>query len=178
VADSTLQRLESDYLTVQRVANHSQALTVSAFKPPTYDPGQITALKAVSQNVVALDLSNLPLGPNEIQLIAQCSQLQRLDLDGTPITSETLGQLVHLDGLQFLKLHGTALDDGALTHLAKFKNLKKLYAWNTGITEQAMRNFKEKNAQLTIEDGLGESLESFFLKRDSISGPEKENVLP
>jgi len=108
--------------------------------------------------------------------VAQCTPLQRLDLDGTPITSATLGKLAHLEELQFLRLHGTSLDDGALSHLAQFKNLKKLYVWNTGIKQSALREFKEKNAGIEIEDGIQDSLESFFRKSDTLG--LKQNGAP
>jgi hypothetical protein len=62
VADSTLQNLASDYLTIQRVASRSDAIAINAYMPPEYDPGDISDLDRIAGNIVYMDLSGLPLG--------------------------------------------------------------------------------------------------------------------
>ena len=130
VADSTLQNLSSDYLTIKRMASNSDALSVDVYLPPEYDSKPITELKRVANNIVELDLSGLPVGQEEMAFVASCINLEWLELDKTPITDTEVEKLINLKNLALLKVYETSITDKSTSIFKNLPNLKNLYLWN------------------------------------------------
>lgn len=167
VADSTLLNLSSDYLTIDRVANNSDALRIVAYLPPEYNPEYIMALSRVAVNIVELDFSGLPIGAQEIGLVASCANLEWLELDRTPITDSEIDALKTLSKLRLLKIYHTDISDSSITVFENLKNLKSLYLWGTNISEQALAELKATKGNSVINDGIDEELRLFFIASDS-----------
>ncbi|MCG2462905.1 hypothetical protein K8352_19235, partial [Flavobacteriaceae bacterium F89] len=167
VADSTLENLGSDYLTIKRVAGSSNALVINMYMPPEYDPRLILDLKRIAPNIVELDLSGLPIGEKEMGLIALCGNLDRLEIDRTPVTDADMGRLKGLSKLRLLKVYQTGIGDGSLQVLESLPDLKKLYLWRTGVTESGLEGLKAKRPALLVDDGIEPKLQAFFEPKDS-----------
>ena len=134
VADSTLQNLASDYVTIKRIASNSQALSISVYLPPEYDPKNITDLKRISNNIIELDLSGIPIGQKEMDLVAMCKNLEWLEIDRTPVTDTEFKKLIGNTGLRVLKAYETDISDESVAVLKDFKGLRSLYVWETKIS--------------------------------------------
>jgi len=167
VADSTLQNLASDYLSISRIAGNSEALGVVFFPPPEYDPQTVTDLKRVASNIVQLDLSGIPIGENEIDVIATFENLERLEIDKTPVGDSEVRKLSSLNNLHFLKIYGTSITDRSISIFKKLPQLKSLYIWNTEVSENAVASLKKERPNLLINDGIDEGPEAFFVSADS-----------
>jgi hypothetical protein len=154
VADSTLQNLASDYLTIQRVASRSDAIAINAYMPPEYDPGDISDLDRIAGNIVYMDLSGLPLGEEELKMIALCTNLERLELDGTAITDAHFALLHELGKLRLLKVYQTSLSDQSIPVLEQLAGLEDLFIWQTNVSEQAVEDLKRSRPELRTETGL------------------------
>ena len=168
VADSTLLSLTSDYLTINRVANSTNALVVSAFLAPKYNTQFIEELRRVSKNIVQLDLSGLPIGKLELGFAAQCANLEWLEIDRTPITDTEMDTLQNLTKLSLLKIHHTPITDKSLAVLNKIKSLKKLYLWETKISKRGIDELKSSNPTLIINNGIDYEINRFFIEKDSL----------
>jgi len=168
VADSTLQNLSSDYLTINRMASNLNALTIDAFIPPEYDTKTITDLKRVSNNIVELDLSGLPIGKDEIALIASCTNLEWLEIDKTPVSDNEIDTLRTLTKLQTLKIFETAISDKSLSVFRAMPSLKNLFLWETSVSKQAIEQLKSDLPLLSVNVGIEEELQSFFIAKDSV----------
>ncbi len=168
VADSTLQNLASDYLTINRIAINSDALSAAAFLPPEYDPQYILNLKRVAQNIVELDLSGLPLGPQEMGLVAQCTNLEWLELDRTPITDVEIDTLKNLSKLRLLKVYDTKIGDKGVGVLKELQSLKSLYLWKTNTSQNVLDDLKSTRTNLIVDDGIDDEVKEFFIKSDSL----------
>lgn len=169
VADSTLQNLSSDYLTIKRMASNSDALSVDVYLPPEYDSKSITELKRVANNIIELDLSGLPLGQQEIAMVASCINLEWLELDKTPITDTEIEKLSSLKNLVLLKVYETSITDKSAPIFKNLPNLKSLYLWETGVTETALNELKKEKSNLLIDNGIDSETEAFFVATDSIT---------
>ncbi len=167
VADTTIDNLASDYLTVKRIAGNSNALSVSLFMPPEYDTSLIGSLERVAANIVELDLSGLPLGAIEMEVVAKCKNLERLEVDQTSITDEELAKLAGLNKLKHLKAYGTKITDESLPVIKRFKTLKTLYIWDTNISEPAIIQLKKEMPILHVNYGIEVELETLFKAKDS-----------
>lgn len=168
VADSTLQRLSTDYLTIGRIADGSNALHINMFKAPSYDPGPILALAPISANIVQMDLSGLPVGDEEMALVAGCHNLEWLELDRTAVTDRHMAELAGLSELRSLKIYDTDISDKSVAGLKKFKNLKSLYLWKTRVSERGLESLRITNPGLSINTGIDPQTEAFFAANDSV----------
>lgn len=168
VADSTLQNLASEYLTVNRISGGSNALSASLFMPPEYDPTLILKLKRVVSNIVELDLSGLPLGNEEMELVAQCANLERLEVDRTLISDTELAKLKSLSKLKHLKAYGTKITDESLPTLKGLKGLKTLYIWDTRLSGTGLGQLVLTMPSVKIEVGIDQEIKHSFLKTDTI----------
>ncbi|WP_027078731.1 c-type cytochrome domain-containing protein [Maribacter antarcticus] len=168
VADSTLQRLNTDYVTIKRIAGDANALSVNVYKSPRYVAKQVTGLNFVSQNIVQLDISGLPIGQDEMNFIGSCANLEWLELDKTPITDTEIEALNLLSKLKTLKIYSTAISDGSIAVFNKMDGLREIYLWNTKITATGIKDLKSKNPMLRIEGGIAEELRNSFVISDSL----------
>jgi len=169
VADSTLQKLSSDYLTIKRISSNSNALSIDVYKPPEYDSKQITDLSRVAQNIVELDLSALPIGKNEIDFVASCKNLEWLEIDKTPVTDTEIDTLIVLSKLHTLKIFETTIGDNSLSVFRKMKRLKSLYLWESKVSKAAVEQLKIDMPLLRINDGIEKELQTFFIEKDSVT---------
>ncbi len=169
VADSTLQNLGSDYLTVSRVASNTEALNVVIFPPPEYRPKTITDLKRIANNIVSFDVSRLPIGTPEIDVIATFANLEKLELDKTPVTDTEVEKLVSLKKLVLLKIYDTKITDKSISTFKKLPELKSLYIYSTEVSKNAVADLKKEKPNLLINDGIDEQTQAFFIETDSIT---------
>ncbi|MDB4292813.1 hypothetical protein N9954_05345 [Maribacter sp.] len=172
VADSTLQNLSSDYLTIKRMTSNSDALSVDVFLPPEYDSKSIIDLQSIATNIVELDLSGLPIGQEEMTLVASCTNLEWLELDKTPVTDTDVEKLITLNNLVLLKIYETSITDKSAPIFKSLANLKRLYLWETELTDTALEKLQKDKSNLLIDNGIDPETEAFFVATDSI--PETE----
>jgi len=168
VADSTLQNLASDYVTIKRIASNSQALSISVYLPPEYDPKNITDLKRISNNIIELDLSGIPIGQKEMDLVAMCKNLEWLEIDRTPVTDTEFKKLIGNTGLRVLKAYETDISDESVAVLKDFKGLRSLYVWETKISEGGLTELKEALPNLHLDYGIDPELKIEFIEKDTI----------
>ena len=173
VADSTIVRLSSDYLTITRISAGSNALRVAMYKPPLYDPEIIIKLKALAENIVELDLSNLPLGSKETGMIAGCKNLEWLEINGTPVNDDDLDTLKVLSKLKLLKVYETNIGYRSLNLFGHFKDLEQLYLWKTSASDTAIAQLIKIKPDLKFYKGIDRELESYFIQSDSLLPEEK-----
>jgi hypothetical protein len=169
IADSTLQHLSSDYLTITRIANNSKALSVTAFMPPVYDANSLVDLKEIADNIVEFDLSGMPIGQKEMALVASCKNLEKLEIDRTPVGDADMMALQELSQLVSLKAYQTPIGDLSLPVFKNMKNLKHLYLWETKVSRNAIEKLKSLRPDLQVDEGMDEEeVKSFYVIPDSL----------
>ncbi|NNE75846.1 MAG: hypothetical protein HKN31_02095, partial [Pricia sp.] len=174
VADTTIQNLSSDYLTINRIAGNSNALVIDAYLPPEYSSKVITDLERISNNIVELDLSGLPLGADEMNLIRNCPNLEWLEIDKTPITDAEVQNLIDLKQLKLLKIFETSISDKSISVFKDLPNLKRLYLWETEVSDMALDGLRQEKPALLIDNGIDEEIKTFFVSADSIPESDKK----
>lgn len=168
VADSTILNLSSDYINITRVASNSEAIKVNVFLSPDHSPKSITDLKRITNNIVEMDLSGIPIGLPESEMIAACANLEWLELDRTTITDEELEKLRDLKKLRLLKIYETNITDKSISVFKRLSNLKSLYLWRTSIGSEALDKFLKERSDIDIDIGIEKKVESFVVVADSI----------
>lgn len=173
VADSSVERLSSDYLTITRLAGSTNALRVAMYNPPEYDPQTILDLQTIAGNIIELDVSGLPVGDREIGLFSTFENLEWLEIDRIPLADASIDTLKVLSKLRLLKIYETEIGDPSIELFRNLKELKKLYVWQTNITVKALEKLKIERPDLLIEDGIDEDLKTYFTATDTVL-PKKE----
>lgn len=169
LADTTIQRLSSDYVTIQRIAGGVNAVSVNIYKSPVYGAEQFTKLKPIAMNIVQLDASGLPIGQEEMDFIATCPNIEWLEIDQTPITDVEFDTLKVLSGLKMLKVYSTVIGDQSIPIIKRMEELDKVYLWNTSISEEGLEDLGNGNPSLFIDSGIEKEIQASFVNPDSIS---------
>ena len=159
VSDNRIAELSSDYCTIQRIYNNTDALQVLIFPHSTYSPELLQNLKPIAENIIELDLSNLPLSANEIKTISFFSNIEILKMSGTSIGDDDFKGIGKLDKLRILKVYNTQLGDVAIDHLSALVGLSDLYIYNTRFTEEGISDLKSKNEGLNVRTISKETLD-------------------
>lgn len=167
VTEGTLQNLNGEYRTVKRISANSQALSVSVFAPPQYDPQLVLELEKVANNIVELDLSGLPLGEKEMEIVGLCKNLEWLELDRTPITDLEFAKLGALPHLSVLKVYGTKITEASLPILTSYKGLHSLYLWDTPLSNSGNVALRDALPHVRIDSGIDPELITSFTEKDS-----------
>jgi hypothetical protein len=155
LADSTIESLSTDYLTIRRIAGQTNALSINAYLPPVYNPDPVAGLARVAGNIVELDLSGLPIGTREIEMVAACSNLEWLELDRTPVTDKEFSRLNTLGKLEVLKMYQTHIGDSSVATIENLNNLRHIYIWETRLTETGFNQLKKAKPELAVNSGFG-----------------------
>lgn len=172
VADSTLTNLSTDYITVRRVSDGSNAIAINAYNPPSYDAAPLLALQRIAPNIVYLDLSGLPLQKETFGMIAAFPNLEWLELDGTTVGDKEISQLKTLQNLALIKLYDTSVGDAGLRELAQFPHLKKIYLWDAQVSAQAIADFIRDHPSTQVDTGNRDVLPP---PADSIPSTKKDS---
>lgn len=170
--ESTIFSLSSIYCTIKRISDGSNALSVSIFPHQEYDPGLILILKTIKDNIVELDLSDLPLGEQEFEFISSCTNMEWLEIDGTPVGDAAIKNLETLKNLRVLKVHNTDISGVSIETLKSFQKLEKLFVWETGLSESALLELRESNPQLEVNAGI-ENVEFTSILPQPVIQPRK-----
>mgnify|MGYP001194422418 CR=1 FL=1 len=120
--------------TVFQIAMNEPAVHADFFLRESYDPKHIEELLAVKEQLVSLNLSNMPVKDSDVGIISKFENLETLNLNNTGVTGKAVSQLAPLKKLKSVSLSGTAIDTEALKALATNPSVKEVFFWNTKIS--------------------------------------------
>ncbi len=159
VEESLIQKLSSDYCTIRRLAENSNALSVLIFPHPNHELPRLSKLKPIKKNIIELDLSHLPLSDEEVNFISGCESLEWLEIDYSTINEIQFNKLGNLKKLKTLKAQGCSLTDNSLQTLMALKELEKLFIWGTDISEKAIEQLISSNPGININSGINKNIQ-------------------
>lgn len=149
-----IQQLNNDYRVIKPVALNSPALRVDFFGKPFYTSGRLKELAALKDNIVILNLANMPVTDEDVKQISAFTNLQQLNLSFTKITGAAISSLSSLKKLKLLSLSGNTLTIQSLNSLQRMTGLNELYLWQTGITDNDIASLKKIFPRTNIQNGF------------------------
>ncbi|MCK0155738.1 hypothetical protein MWU65_01005 [Cellulophaga sp. F20128] len=105
-------------------------------------PTMLNELVKIKENILWLSLNNNRVTDENLTPIAQFQNLQKLVLNNNPITDNGISQITNLNSLSSISLHHTSISKSSFDSFEKLKKLKKIYAWNTLVTAEDLKNLK------------------------------------
>lgn len=140
----------SDYCTVRRIYNGSDALQVLIFPHEAFNTSELKELDGISENIIDLNLSNLPISEKDIKVINGFNNLEILDVSGSSITNQSVIHLGRLEKLKTLKIYNTLLDDESIKTIGTLPNLQRLYAYETAISISGKETLQRMNPMIAV----------------------------
>lgn len=129
-----IQKLSRPNRSVFQIAKNEPALQADFFLRETYDRKYLEELTAVSDQLISLNLSKMPVEDQDMKTIARFKNLEVLNLNNTEITGAGLKQLASLGKLRSLSVSGTTVSKDDVIGLASANNLEEVFVWNTSVT--------------------------------------------
>ena len=153
--EETVAKLNNDYRTIAPLAKESPALAVNLYNKSAYSPEKLEELSDISQQVVSLSLTKLPVKDADLKRISQFENLKKLELNFTEITGKGLGELTALKHLSNLAIAGTNVAYADLAkHIGGFKSLKTVAVWNTRLSAADIERLQKANKRINFIAGF------------------------
>ncbi len=146
--EKLIARLNNPNRSISSLAANSPALQVSFFIRQQYQPELLKELTPLKQQVISLNMTNMPVKDEEVKTIAQFTNLEKLVLNGTGITDKTLPELKRCIKLKSLSLSNTKITAEAFTILPALPSLREVYLWNTGIPGNLFAAAEKQNQKI------------------------------
>jgi hypothetical protein len=103
------------------LANGSPALQADFFVRQAFKKEQLSELADIKEQLVVLNVSNMPITNDDLKTIGQFEHLEKLVLNNTDITGENLSSLQSLINLKSLSLSGTKQSKNSLLNWQSYQ---------------------------------------------------------
>lgn len=151
---STIESVNSPYCTVYPIAYESPALQADFYVAAKFDSKTLSDLSQVSEQLVGLQLSKMPITNESLGLVSKFSNLEKLNLNFTAVDDSGLGSLAGLNHLTQLSLSGTNVSkSGVSTLLAKLPALKEIHLWSTRLSAGDLNALSKQFTKVTFDAG-------------------------
>lgn len=144
VAPEVLASLASPYLSVKPLAINSPALEANFFVSAAFDRENLSKLTTIKEQLVSLNLSNMPLDDKCIDVIVQLTSLEKLVLNGCKLNDAQFQKLSKLPKLESISVANNTLSKDIEKNFSNLKALKHLYLNNTNVDFTTIKKFESK----------------------------------
>jgi uncharacterized membrane protein len=148
-----LETLNTPFRVVYPIAAGSPALQADFFVRQAFQKEQLADLTEIKEQLIGLNMTNMPITDAELSVISQLARLEKLTLTNTDLTGEKIGELNKLTSLRSLSLSGTKVTPTHLSALAGHPSLRQLFVWNTTLSQNDLTALQKKLPKVKIELG-------------------------
>ena len=153
-SESEIASVNTPYCTVYPIAYESPALQADFYVAAKFDPKTLSDLTQVSEQLVGLQLSKMPISNESLGLLSKFVNLEKLNLNFTSIDDAGLPQLAGLNHLEQLSISGTKIGlSGISKLLPKLPALKEIHVWNTGLSAANLAGLQKQFPKIKFDAG-------------------------
>jgi uncharacterized membrane protein len=149
----TVQNLSGPFCAVFPLSQSSPALQADFFVREKFDRKKLDDLLKVKEQLVVLNLGNMPIEDADMKTINQFTNLEKLILNNSLITNAGLNEIKKLKKLQSVSLAGTKIDKSGATILSQLDSLKEVFIWNTKISAAEANDLQKQNKRIKFDIG-------------------------
>lgn len=154
--EDLIAKLNTPDRNVSHVSKKSPALEVSIYRRDGYGVKQLEELGEIREQVVTMKLNKLPVGDEDLNVIARFKNLRRLELNFTGITDRGLRTLTALKQLRTLSLSGTKVSyEGLKQAIPASGRLQTVTVWNTVLSDEQISEVRKAFPGIDIVGGSG-----------------------
>ena len=132
-----IQALRDAGAVVIPLGQNNTLLSVNFINVPDAKAKDLALLKPVAKQVVALRLSGVVVGDQDLKILAELPHLTKLYLDGTQVSDAGLSALKPAKYLSYLNLINTKVSKAGLAHLKGVTSLREVFVYQTAIKGNA-----------------------------------------
>ena len=132
-----IQALRDAGAVVIPLGQNNTLLSVNFINVPDAKAKDLALLKPLAKQVVALRLSGVAVGDQDLKILAELPHLTKLFLDGTKLSDAGLSALKAAKYLNYLNLINTKVSKAGLAHLKAVTSLREVYVYQTAIKGSA-----------------------------------------
>ncbi|MHA8108661.1 c-type cytochrome domain-containing protein [Aquirufa sp. A-Brett2-W8] len=153
-SESEIASVNTPYCTVYPIAYESPALQADFYVAAKFDPKTLSDLSQVSEQLVGLQLSKMPITNESLGLLSKFANLEKLNLNFTSIDYAGIPQLAGLNHLEQLSISGTKIGlSGISKLLPKLPALKEIHLWNTGLSAANLARLQKQFPKIKFDAG-------------------------
>ena len=153
-SESEIASVNTPYCTVYPIAYESPALQADFYVAAKFDPKTLSDLTQVSEQLVGLQLSKMPISNESLGLLSKFANLEKLNLNFTSIDDAGLPQLAGLNHLEQLSISGTKIGlSGISKLLPKLPALKEIHVWNTSLSAADLAGLQTQFPKIKFDAG-------------------------
>ena len=150
---SVIQKLTSPFCAVFPISQNSPALQADFFVREKFDKKKLDELLKVKEQLVVLNLGNMPVSDADMKTINQFTNLEKLVLNNSLITNNGLNEIKKLKNLRSLSLAGTKVDKDVVQSFSQLDSLKEVFIWNTNISASVAEILQKQNKKIIFNAG-------------------------
>jgi uncharacterized membrane protein/mono/diheme cytochrome c family protein len=150
---SLIQKLSSPFCAVFPLSENSPALQADFFVREKFDRKKLDELLKIKEQLVVLNLGNMPVEDGDMKTINQFTNLEKLILNNSSVTNSGIGEIKKLKNLRSLSLAGTKIDKNAAQSFTLLDSLKEVFVWNTKISPAEAQELQKHNSRIVFNIG-------------------------
>ena len=150
---SLIQKMSGAFCSVFPLSQNSPALQADFFVREKFDRKKLEELLRVKEQLVVLNLGNMPVEDADMKTINQFPNLEKLTLNNSLITNNGLNEIKKLKSLRSLSLAGTKIDKNAGQSFSQLDSLKEVFIWNTKISAIEADELQKQNKKIRFDRG-------------------------
>lgn len=148
-----IEKLNTPFRRVIPVAANSPALVVKFYLKEKFDLNMLKEIESISQQVVEINLSTMPVDDKVFDLLSPFVNLEVLNLNGTDITGNNIKNLAANKKLEQVAVANTKVGKSSLEELGKISSLKKVFLWSAKVSKDEVEDIKKKYAAINWDLG-------------------------
>ena len=150
---SLVEKLSGPFCSVFPLSQHSPALQADFFVREKFDRKKLDELSKVKEQLVVLNLGNMPVTDADMKTINQFTNLEKLIVNNSSVTSNGLNEIKKLKRLRSLSVAGTKIDKSAAQYFLPLDSLKEVFIWNTNISAAEAEELQRQNKKIVFNRG-------------------------
>ena len=150
---ATVQKLNGPFCAVFPLSQNSAGLQADFFVREKFDRKTLEELSKVKEQLVVLNLNNMPVEDADMKTINEFTNLEKLILNNSLITNNGLNAIKKLKRLRSLSVSGTKVDKNIAQALSSLDSLKEVFIWNTKISAEEAKDLQKENKKINYNAG-------------------------
>jgi uncharacterized membrane protein len=151
---STIAELNTPFCSVFPLYRDSPALQADFFIQQSYQPEQLKKLRAIANQLIVLNLSQMPVSDQDLEVVGDFHRLEKLNLNFSKITGSGFKGWKDFTHLRTVSLAGTPVTAEHLKVLLALPSMEEVFIANTPI-DDVQRKLLEKQypeVRLVVSD--------------------------
>lgn len=150
---SLIQNLNGPFCAVFPLSENSPALQADFFVREKFDRKKLDELLKIKEQLVVLNLGNMPVEDGDMKTINQFTNLEELILNNSSVTNAGVNEIKKLKSLRSLSLAGTKVDKNVAQSFSLLDSLKEVFVWNTKISPADVQDLQKQNSSIVFNTG-------------------------